>query len=122
MATQSKAVIAAAPFRIQKCLTVNGSEFTDRCQRPERKPSGEHTFDQTGAEATVEHRLIPPRHPQTNGMVERFNGRIQEVLQTRQFDSGEDLESTLHRYAAVYNRHIPQRALGHMAPEQAIEK
>lgn len=117
-----KAVIAAAPFRIQKCLTDNGSEFTDRFQRPERKPSGGHTFDQACAEAAVEHRLTPPRHPQTNGMVERFNGRIQEVLQTRRFDSGEDLESTLHRYAAVYNRHIPQRALGHLAPEQAIEK
>ena len=36
-------------------------------------------------------------HPQTNGMVERFNGRIAEVLQSHHFRSGEELETTLHR-------------------------
>jgi transposase InsO family protein len=35
----------------------------------------------------IEHRLAPPRHPQTNGMVERFNGRISELLQQTRFDS-----------------------------------
>jgi hypothetical protein len=30
--------------------------------------------------ARIDHRLIPPRHPQTNGMVEHFNGRINELL------------------------------------------
>lgn len=28
----------------------------------------------------VEHRLTKPRTPQTNGMVERFNGRLSQVL------------------------------------------
>ncbi len=28
---------------------------------------------------------------QTNGMVERFNGRIEDVLQSHRFNSGEDL-------------------------------
>ena len=49
---------------------------------------------------------------QTNGMVERFNGRIAEVLATRRFRSGEHLEDTLIRYVNTYNHHIPQRALG----------
>jgi transposase InsO family protein len=71
-----KAVIAAAPFRIQKCLTDNGSEFTDRFLVKAKQPTGTHVFDQACAEHTIEHRLIPPRKPQTNGMVERFNGRI----------------------------------------------
>ena len=31
-------------------------------------------------------------------MVERFNGWIEDVLQSHQFRSGEDLETTLHRY------------------------
>ena len=34
----------------------------------------------------------------TNGMVKRFNGRIEEMLQSHHFRSGEDLEATLHRY------------------------
>jgi hypothetical protein len=32
------------------------------------------------ANAQIDHRLIPPRHPQTNGMPERFNGHIRELL------------------------------------------
>jgi transposase InsO family protein len=116
-----KAAIEAAPFRIQKCLTDNGSEFTDRFLTRTRQPSGTHDFDRLCAEQAIEHRLIPPRRPQTNGMVERFNGRIEEVLQTHRFDSTADLETTLHCYVALYNQHIPQRALGHITPVQALK-
>jgi hypothetical protein len=42
-------------------------------------------------------RLAPPQHPQTNGMVERFNGLIEEVLQSHLFHSGEELQTTLLR-------------------------
>ena len=116
-----KAVIQAAPFRIRKCLTDNGSEFTDRFLTRAQRPSGEHTFDQFRAEQGIEHRLTPPRRPQTNGLVERFNGRIEEVLQTYRFDSAADLETPLHRYVALYNHPIPQRALGHLTPVQALK-
>ena len=115
------AVIQAAPFRIQKCLTDNGSEFTDRFLNRHRRPSGEHVFDQACTQASIEHRLCPPRHPQTNGMVERFNGRIAEVLQTHHFHDNEDLATTLLRYADLYNHHIPQKALGHIPPIQALK-
>jgi hypothetical protein len=36
-----------------------------------------------------------PRHLQTNGMVERVNGRIAEVLATTRFDSAQNLADTL---------------------------
>jgi transposase InsO family protein len=117
-----KAVIEAAPFRIQKCLTDNGSEFTDRFLVKAKQPTGTHLFDQACAEHTIEHRLIPPRKPQTNGMVERFNGRIAEVLQTHRFDSTQQLATTLLRYANLYNHHIPQRALNHQTPVQALKQ
>jgi transposase InsO family protein len=117
-----KALIQAAPFRIQKCLTDNGSEFTDRCRRREQRPSGDHVFDRACVEQGIEHRLIPPRHPQTNGMVERFNGRIAEVLQTHHFQTTDDLETTLHRYADLYNHHIPQKALKHRSPMQSLKE
>ena len=41
--------MAAAPFTIQKLLTDNGKEFTDRfTAQGEREPTGQHTFS-TGA-------------------------------------------------------------------------
>ncbi|QFT85268.1 hypothetical protein FIU88_09800 [Halomonas sp. THAF12] len=49
-------------------------------------------------------------------MVERFNGRISDVLATRRYTSGEDLEQTLKRYMWLYNHHIPQKALHHQSP------
>ncbi len=39
-------------------------------------------------------------------MVERFNGRISDVLATQRYELGEDLEQTLKRYAWLYNHHI----------------
>ena len=48
-------------------------------------------------------RWTPPQHPQTNGMVGRFNGRIEAVLRSHHFRSGAELETTLHRYVAIYN-------------------
>ncbi|WP_026609610.1 integrase core domain-containing protein, partial [Methylocaldum szegediense] len=77
--------------------------------------------DRLCTEQGIEHRLIPPGRPQTNGLVERFNGRIEEVLQTHHFDSTADLDTTLHRYVELYNHHIPQKALGHLTPIQALK-
>jgi len=117
-----KALIQAAPFRIQKGLTDNGSEFTDRFLVKDQQPTGNHLFDQACLEQSIEHRLTPPRHPQTNGRVERFNGRIAEVLKTHRFNSPEDLAGTRMRYVDRYNHHIPQRTLGHRPPVQALKK
>ncbi len=61
-------------------------------------------------------RLIKPRHPQTNGMIERFNGRVAEVSKTTTFASARHLETTLQRYLHLYNQHIPQKNLGHVTP------
>jgi hypothetical protein len=53
--------------------------------------------------------------------VERFNGRIKEVLQSHHFQSGEELEATLHRYVWLYNQQLPQSALCSKAPLQAMK-
>ena len=115
-------LIEKAPFKIHKVLTDNGKEFTDRyCRTGERDPTGRHRFDRACEQSGIAHRLIKPRHPQTNGMVERFNGRIGEVLATTRFDSSKSLEETLVRYARLYNHQIPQKALGHISPVQALQ-
>jgi len=111
----------AAPFRIHTVLSDNGSEFTDRLFNKQKQASGEHEFDRLCAALGIEHRLTKPRHPQTNGMVERFNGRIGEVLATHRFDSAEDLAQTLTRYVWLYNQHLPQLALQHRTPLQAMK-
>ena len=116
----------------------NGKEFTDRLFASRaRAPSGEHEFDrlctELGTKLGIEHRLTPPKSPQTNGIplvhfqctagqrVERFNGRISDVLKTNRFDSALDLEQTLMRYVHLYNKRLPQSALGRKTPMQAMK-
>jgi len=55
-------------------------------------------------------------------MVERFNGRISDVLAIRRYHSSDDLEQTLKRYAWLYNHHIPQKALRHQSPIAAMKE
>lgn len=118
-----KRLLKAAPFKIVTLLTDNGKEFSDRfCATGQRQPTGRHRFDQVCAEHAIDHRLIKPRHPQTNGMIERFNGRIADILNTTRFRSGEHLHDTLTRYVKLYNQHIPQRALQHSAPIDALKR
>jgi len=108
--------VKAAPFYITHILTDNDGAFTDRLNQPNGEPSGRHPVDQLCASHGVAHRLIPPRRPQTNGMVERFNGRISEVLAALHLYDRSDLEATLSHYRRLYNHHIPQKALNGQAP------
>ncbi|MBP6807904.1 MAG: transposase [Chromatiaceae bacterium] len=110
-------LLAAAPFKITTILTDNGKAFTDRCSSTgERDPTGKPAFDRRCAAHAIQHRLIRPHHPQTNGIIERFNGRIADVLATNRFRSGEHLADTLQRYVSLYNGDIPQRAWAMSAP------
>ena len=113
----------------------SGKEFTDRLfGLRKRAATGENEFDTLCATLDIEHRLAPPQHPQSeplsaigprtmaSGMVERFNGRIEEVLQSHHFRSGEELETTLHRYVLLYNQQLPQSALGSKTPLRAMKE
>ena len=112
----------ACPIKITKLLTDNGKEFTDRLfASREREPSGNHEFDQLCTALGIEHRLTKPRTPKTNGMVERFNGRISDVLNTNHFISGQDMRETLLRYTTLYNHQFPQSALKSKTPMQAMK-
>jgi len=113
---------AAAPMKITRLLTDNGSQFTDRFTSKKREPSGLHKFDVRCKALGIEHRLCPPRHPQTNGMVERFNGRVSELVSQTRFTSAAELQTTLNNYVKTYNHRIPQRALNHLSPVQALKK
>ncbi len=113
----------AAPMKINKVMTDNGKEFTDRLFGLRRRaPTGNHDFDRLCAELEIEHRLTPPMRPQTNGLVERFNGRIEDVLQSHHFRSGEDLEQTILRYVRLYNGQLPQSVLKGRTPLDALKE
>jgi len=55
-------------------------------------------------------------------MIERFNGRVEEVVTQTRFPSSKGLKATLYRYVRLYNHQIPQKALGHITPVQALKK
>jgi transposase len=120
------------PHRIHTILTDNGSEFTDRFavdmkDKPHDKPSGRHPFDRLCAKHKIDHRLTKPYHPQTNGMVERFNRRIVEAIGRepkrgsahRRFLSHADRNAFLDRFVHDYNR-TRLKCLGYIAPLQAL--
>ena len=92
---------------LQRSLTDNGKEFTNKVcgNNPTNKT---HEFDELCFSLGIEHRLTKVRRPQTNGMVERFNGRIADILRTHHFQSGKELEHTLMRYVELYDNHLPQ--------------
>ena len=116
-------VTEAFPSTIHTILTDNGKEFTDRfTPAGERTPTGNHPFDQKCAENNIEHRLTKPFSPQTNGMVERFNGMIQQVIDTTKFASAKELRDTLINYCHHYNHHVHLRCLNHQTPAQAIKQ
>jgi transposase InsO family protein len=87
-------------------LTDNGSCFTQ-------------AFAKVCAELGAAYRHIKPRTPQTNGMVERFNGRIvAEVLAITVY-SHDQLEQLLRGFNAAYNARR-QRVLEGQTPDQVV--
>jgi len=102
-----KALAKACPIKITRLLTenepqakfqrsYNGKEFTDRLSGArDCQASGEHEFDQLCQALGIKHRLTKRRAPQTNGMVERFNGRISDILKDPSLPVGRGLEGDL---------------------------
>ena len=74
-----KSVTERFPFKISKVLTDNGKEFTNKVFG-QKAADNTHEFDLLCQSLGIKHRLTKVRRPQTNGMVERFNGRIADIL------------------------------------------
>ena len=97
---------AAFPFRLTYVLTDNGSCFTP-------------TFAKTCADLGAQYRHTKPRTPQTNGMVERFNGRIGSEVLGINIYSHRQLEQLLRGFNAAYNARR-QRVLDGKTPDQVV--
>jgi transposase InsO family protein len=99
--------IAAFPFRVRYVLTDRGSCFTA------------DGFERACRELGIEHRKTRPYTPRTNGMVERFNGRVQREVLGITVASHGDLERLLAGFNAAYNVRR-QRVLGGRSPNEVV--
>jgi transposase InsO family protein len=97
---------AALPFLMTHVLTDNGSCFTQ-------------AFAKVCAELGAAYRHIKPRTPQTNGMVERFNGRIVADVLAITVHSHDQLAQLLRGFNAAYNARR-QRVLEGQTPDQVV--
>jgi transposase InsO family protein len=97
---------ASFPFRLTHVLTDNGSCFTP-------------AFARACAALGAEHRHTRPRTPQTNGMVERFNGRVGSEVLGITLWSHRQLEQLLRGFNAAYNARR-QRVLDGKTPDRVV--
>jgi transposase-like protein len=90
-------------FNIEKVLTDNGFEFTNKyCAGV--KDTTVHKFDELCEKLEIEHRLIKPYTPKTNGMVERVNRTIKEnTIQVTKYNSIEEMKEDLLKFMKHYN-------------------
>ena len=95
-----------APFRITRVQTDNGHEF-------------EKYFSQACHEQDLVHYFNYPRHPQSNGHLERFNRTVQEQFAywyTDLLDEPEAFNRKLMDYLIWYNTEKPHRGIGKLPP------
>lgn len=109
-----------APMKIEKWLTDEGSQFTDRFTDMSKAALDRRASERECALPDIEHRLIQPDQPPTNGMPERFNGRISKFMATTQFRSREDRQTTIESYLKPCNRHLLPQSIGDKAPPPAM--
>ena len=101
-----KKLSSVAPFQITRVQTDNGHEFQKHFLEACRKQSLVHYFNY-------------PRHPQSNGHLERFNRTIQEQFaywHTDVLDEPDDFNRELMDYLIWYNTEKPHRGIGKLAP------
>ena len=70
----------------------------------EQKPFRAHAFEYACATNDVDHRLTKPKHPWTNGQVERINRTIKDATVKRYFyETHEQLRTHLRDFVDAYN-------------------
>lgn len=129
-----RALAAAVPYKIHTVLTDNGTHFTDptgdgwtpediKIKRKQKVPFRCHAFEAACADLDIEHRLTKPRHPWTNGQVERMNRTIKDAAVKRfHYDSHDQLRRHLRDYIDAYNFGRRLKTLKGLTPYEFICK
>jgi len=127
-------LIAAVPYRVHTVLTDNGIHFTTPGNTASAAPlikeamkRGElfraHAFEYACAQNDVDHRLTKPRHPWTNGQVERMNRTIKDATVKRyHYKSHDQLRQHLSDFVTAYNFTRRLKTLKGLTPYEYICK
>ena len=108
----------AFPFPIQKVQTDNGTEFTYRFISDE-KPC---PFEETLANQSVAHILIPPRTPWKNGKVERSHRNDQRYFYNHEMFSDVDELNFKLKSHLLWSNNKYMRVLGRLSPFQKLNQ
>jgi transposase InsO family protein len=129
-----RALAAAVPYKVHTVLTDNGTHFTDpsgdgwtpediKAMRAEKVPFRCHAFEAACADLEIEHRLTKPRHPWTNGQVERMNRTLKDATVKRyHYGSHDELRHHLQLFVDAYNYGRRLKALRGLTPYEFICK
>ena len=129
-----RALIKAVPYRVHIVLTDNGTHFTtpgNTCSAAadiklaieNGEPFWAHAFEYACAQNDIDHRLTKPRHPWTNGQVERMNRTIKEATVKRfHYETHEQLRTHLTDFVTAYNFARRLKTLKGLTPYEAICK
>jgi transposase InsO family protein len=108
-------LVAAVPYKVHTVLTDNGTHFTTPGNESSAAPdikvaieAGEiiwaHAFETACARLDIDHRLTKPRHPWTNGQVERMNRTLKEATVKRyHYETHDELRTHLGDFVNAYN-------------------
>jgi transposase InsO family protein len=120
-----EALLEAVPYRLHTILTDNGIQFADQ----PRNRNGwtaryrVHRSDQICNENSIEHRQTKPKHPWTNGQVERMNRTIKEATVKRfYYETHDQLRSHLANFVTAYNFAKRLKTLKGLTPYEYICK
>jgi transposase InsO family protein len=129
-----RALIKAVPYKIHIVLTDNGTHFTSpgnshsaaadiRMAMDRGELFLAHAFEFACAENHIDHRLTKPRHPWTNGQVERMNRTLKEATVRRfHYETHDQLRSHLTDFVNAYNFGRRLKTLKGLTPYEAICK
>jgi transposase InsO family protein len=127
-----RALVRAVPYKVHTVLTDNGTHFTDprgdtwnpseiRGMIERKEPFRAHAFEYACALAGIDHRLTKPKHPWTNGQVERMNRTIKEATVKRCYSETHDqLRSHLADFLAADNFAKRLKTLKGLTPYEFI--
>ena len=127
-------LIGAVPYKVHTVFTDNGTHFTTPGNTSSSAPDikaalevGElvwaHAFEYACAQNDIDHRLTKPKHPWTNGQVERMNRTIKDATVKRYFyETHDQLRAHLQNFVDTYNFARRLKTLRGLTPYEFICK